>query len=81
MAEVAKNKANSYSHIAEPDDDHEDHMSEDENVDLNSTIDSTKPVKVVQNFLPQLTAIEKLLLKGKYCHSVEKKRNLQTCSG
>ena len=62
VKEVSKTNANSDSDIAENDEEDNNSVSY---IDT-SSIDSTKPVKAVQNFHPQLTAIEKLLLKGKY---------------
>ena len=67
VTEVAKNNVNSDSDIAENNEEYEESVSENENADLETSIDATTPVKVVQNFQPQLTAIEKLLLKGDYC--------------
>ena len=67
MTENAKNNTNSDSDIAENNEEYDQSVSENENADLETSIDATTPVKAVQNFNPQLTAIEKLLLKGKYC--------------
>jgi len=67
VTEVAKNNVNSDSDIAENNEEYEESVSENENADLETSIDATTPVKVVQNIHPQLTAIEKLLLKGDYC--------------
>ena len=67
VTEVAKNNTNSDSDIAENNEEYEESVSENENADLETSIDATTPVKVVQNIHPQLTAIEKLLLKGDYC--------------
>ena len=67
VTEVAKSNTNSDSDIAENNEEYEESVSENENADLETSIDATTPVKAVQNFHPQLTAIEKLLLKGEYC--------------
>ena len=67
VTENAKNDTNSDSDIAENNEEYDQSVSENENAELETSIDNTTPVKAVQNFHPQLTAIEQLLLKGKYC--------------